>query len=235
MRVAAVQFQPTKADRAASLERLVPLAREAARDTDLVVLPELATTGYVFTSRDEILPHAEPADGPTLAALAPVAREAGAWLVAGFAEIAGDRLFNSALVIDRTGALRFTYRKTLLFQLDTAWALPGDSGYATFDTGAGTFGVGICMDLNDDRFVAWARAAAPRALAFPTNWLDQGFDVRPYWAARLRDVPSALVAANGWGVDRNVPFSGRSAILDGPRLLASAPLAGDAVVRATVG
>jgi N-carbamoylputrescine amidase len=234
MRVAAVQFKATKKDPAASLARLVPLAREAAQGADLVVLPEMAATGYVFASPDEIRPLAEPPDGPTFRALSAVAREARAWLVCGYVEREIDRLFNSALVVDCEGALRFSYRKTLLFDADTSWAEPGDSGYRTFDTGAGTFGVGICMDLNDDRFTDWVRAEKPRCVAFPTNWLDQGDNVWGYWAWRMRGTKSALVAANSYGPDGDVSFRGESAVLDGRTLLAHAGRDGDAVLRATL-
>lgn len=234
MRVAAVQFKATKRDPGASLARLVPLAREAARGADLVVLPEMAATGYVFASADDVRPFAEPADGPTFRALSDVAREAGAWLVCGYVERESERLFNSALVVDRGGALRFSYRKTLLYEADEGWATPGDSGYRAFDTGAGTFGVGICMDLNDDRFTAWVRAQGPDAVAFPTNWLDQGDEVWGYWAWRLRGARSALVAANSYGPDGGVSFRGESAVLQGRALLAHAPREGDAVLRAKI-
>ena len=161
-----------------------------------------------------------------------MARAHGSWLVAGFPEVEGDRLFNSALVLDPTGELRFVYRKTLLYEEDLHWATPGDSGYATFDTEAGDFTVGICMDLNDDRFVAWCAQARPRAVAFPTNWVEEGHRVWPYWAWRLDGTGSALVAANSWGPEGHTAFRGESAIIDARTVLAAAPPTGDGVLRA---
>ena len=234
MRVAAVQFKATKGDPSSSLSRLLPLARAAAAQADLVVLPEMATTGYMFSGAEEIDPLLEPARGPTFAALAPVARDTGAWIVCGFAERDADRRFNSALVIDPAGELRFCYRKTLLYEADETWASAGDSGYACFDTDAGRFTVGICMDLNDDRFVAWCRSANARAIAFPTNRLDQGHPIWGYWAWRLRGVRSALVAANSYGDDGSVRFIGTSAILDQRVVLDAADSAGDAVISAVL-
>jgi N-carbamoylputrescine amidase len=232
MHVAAVQFRPEKGRKAESLRRVAALARQA-RGADLVVLPEMCATGYVFPSREAILPCCEGPDGETFAALAPVARELGAWLVAGFPEVDRGRLFNSALVIDPAGGLAFVYRKTLLFEADTTWAEAGDSGYRVVDAEAGRFTVGICMDLNDDAFVRWCSGSGARAIAFPTNWLDQGTDVWSYWAWRLRPVSAALVAANTYGEDEGTRFRGRSAVLDrGPALLAAAPATGDAVIRA---
>ena len=232
MRVAAVQFRPTKGDKASSLAHLVRLATAAARGAHLVVLPEMAATGYVFPGPEAVRPLAETPDGPTFQALSRVAADAGAWVVAGLPERDGERLYNSALVISPSGSLEFTYRKTLLFQLDTTWASPGDSGYRYFATDAGTFGVGICMDLNDDRFIAWCRGSSLRAIAFPTNWVAQGVPVWPYWAWRLVGVDAALVAANTWGQDGEVAFAGRSAVVRGRDVLAAAAATGDGIIRA---
>lgn len=231
MRVAAVQFKPRRGHKAEALRALCDLVRRAAPGADLVVLPEMAATGYLFRTVEAARAVAEPPEGPTFQALAPLAAAHRAWLVAGFAEDAGSRLYNSALVIDPDGALAGVYRKTLLFPPDYWWAHPGDSGYLAFDTGRGRFGVGICMDLNDDRFVAWAATAGIEAIAFPTNWVQEDSDVWGYWADRLRGVDAALVAANSYGPEGPIAFTGRSAVLRRGEVLASAPATGNAVLR----
>ncbi|MFT4626912.1 MAG: putative amidohydrolase [Myxococcota bacterium] len=234
MRVAAVQYRATKGNHEGSLRALRELADEAAIGSDLVVLPEMAATGYLFATRADVELVAEPADGRTLAALAPVAREHGTWIVVGFPELAGEVLFNSALVIAPDGSLRFTYRKTLLYDADAHWARSGDSGYARIDTDAGSFGVGICMDLNDDRFTSWCSRASLDVVALPTCWIDEADAVWPYWLARMVRVPGALVAADAWGTDGGVSFAGQSAILQRGRVLAGTSRTGDAIVRATI-
>ena len=83
MLVAAVQFKPVKSDKARSLERIRQLATTAAHAAELVVLPEMAATGYVFESPEAIDPVAEPSDGPTFETLAEVAALNEAWIVAG--------------------------------------------------------------------------------------------------------------------------------------------------------
>lgn len=234
MKVAAVQFKGRKADPEGSLAELVALADRAAAGADLVVLPEMAATGYVFESADHVRSVAEPADGPTLAALAPVAKAHGSWVVCGFPEVDGERLFNSAIVVDPKGALAFTYRKTLLYEADVHWATPGDSGYRRLDTDHGSFGVGICMDLNDDRFVGWARAEQLDVVAMPTNWIEEGDDVWGYWAWRMLGLEGALVAANTWGPEgtgeRATAFSGASAVIRQRTVLAAAPKVGNGFI-----
>ena len=234
MRVSAVQFKARPGDPQGSLARLVSLVDEAARDADLVVCPEMALSGYIFDDAEDIRPHCEAQDGRTFSALAPVAAAHGCWIVCGYPEVAGDQLFNSALVIDRTGALVFNYRKTLLFEEDERWAVAGDSGYRTFDTGAGRFGIGICMDLNDDRFIDWLKTQSLDAIAFPTNWVEEGIDVWRYWVWRLQGVSAALVAANTYGTEAHIEFSGASAVVKGPRVLGALPREGDGILRAVV-
>ena len=130
MRVAAVQFKATKGAVEASRSALVGLTDAAATDAELVVLPEMAVTGYLFKDAAAVRAVAEAPSGPTFQALAPIAKARGCHVVCGFAEAARDRLFNSALVIDPSGALAGVYRKTLLYEADLPWATPGDSGYA---------------------------------------------------------------------------------------------------------
>lgn len=234
MIAAAVQFQPDRADPAGSRDRLLALAEEAALEADLVVLPEMAAVGYVFSDADEVRPLAERGDGPTGRALQAVAKAHGAWIVGGFAEQGEGALYNSAWVIDDQGSMRAIYRKTLLFPLDETWARPGDGRYPLLRTPFGRLGVGICMDLNDVAFTDWVAAVGLDVLAFPTNWLDQGEDIWDYWAWRLSGTNAVLVAANRWGKERGVPFRGQSAILQHDRVLAHAGISGDGIVRATL-
>jgi predicted amidohydrolase len=236
MKVGVVQFKATKGAIDASREALVSLADRAAPGTDLLVLPEMAVSGYVFPDAAAVRAIAERPAGPTARRLSEVARRHRTWLVAGFAEDAGDRLYNSAMVFDRDGALAFVYRKTLLYEADVPWATPGDSGYLSFDTGQGRFGVGICMDLNDDRFVRWVRDDRPHALAFPTNWVrdEAGTDTWNYWAWRMRDLDTALVAANTWGPEASTWFTGRSVVLQRLVVYAHLPPEGNGFARADI-
>jgi N-carbamoylputrescine amidase len=234
VQVSAVQFKPVKGEHAGSLARLTALADEAGADADLVVLPEMAATGYIFRSAGEIGRVAEPARGPTFEAWRGVCQRRGCWLVGGLPERDGDRLYNSALVIDPSGELVFTYRKTLLYEADRPWATPGNSGYRRFQTPHGSFGVGICMDLNDPRFVMWCWRSRLDVIAFPTNWIEEGIDVWPYWRDRVSGSGATLVAANTYGREEEVEFSGRSAILRGEQVLAAGERTGDQVLRASL-
>lgn len=240
MRVAAVQFRPDKGDwegSAARLEGLIELAAEEG--AGLVVCPEMALTGYLFPSPAAARAVAEPERGRTFQRFSALSARLSCHLVLGYPEVAGEGpgapLYNAALVLGPDGELLCGYRKRLLYDDDKPWARPGDRPYPLLQTPLGSLAVGICMDLNDDRFIDFLHRSRPDIVAFCTNWIHQGFDIRPYWLDRLDGLPATFVAADTYGVEIAPPmrarFLGRSAIL-GPdgRTLALAPETGDGVL-----
>lgn len=244
MRVAAIQFKAQKGrpeESLASLSQLIVAAGE--HGAQLIVCPEMALTGYLFPDAPAADAVAEPKDGPSLASLGALATRFRATLVCGYPERGrGGRLYNSARVIGPDGQLLYNYRKRLLYDSDFTWALGGDTRYpmlALWPT-ADSLSVGICMDLNDDRFTAFLRRVRPRLVAFCTNWLDQGQDVLSYWQYRLLGTQSYFIAANTYGSEEApghplTYFCGGSAILDpAGQPLARAPHTGDAVVLADI-
>lgn len=235
MKLAAVQYRPPKGEPELARPALAALVDEAGQQgAKLIVCPEMATTGYVWDSEAEIAPHAEPARGPTLAALAPVAAKHGAMVVCGFAEQAEEGLYNAALVIGPDGALLSCYRKVLLYEADKTWSRAGQQRVA-LRTRLGLVAPAICMDLNDDGLVMMLHRLGVEILAFCTNWVEEGLDVHAYWRQRLRGWRGWLVAADTWGRDRGTLFAGRSVIL-GPGGVALAELGreGDGVIVAEV-
>lgn len=236
--VAALQFKPWRGAVEENRERLAYLIRTAAEaGAELVVAPEMCTTGYVFPDRESIRPYLETRGGPTHQLFADLALELGITLAYGWAEIDSDsdRFYNAATVLFGDGRDPIPYRKRLLYEADTTWAEPGDTPYPMWTTKRGhQASLGICMDLNDDRFLYHLRESGVRLCAFPTNWLDQGFSVWNYWAYCLRETETCLVAANTYGVEDETPFRGESAVLDGRVLLAYAGPSGDDIVLAKV-
>jgi len=214
VKLAAIQYRPPKGQPVSARADLVELVGQAGSEgADLVVCPEMATTGYVWPDASALLGHAEPAAGPTFEALSPIAQQWQCWVVVGFVERVGEALYNSALIIDAQGGLAGVYAKVLLYELDETWALPGKNRFVR-DTGLGRLSCGICMDLNDPGFVTHLVEDQAEVVAFCTNWLEEGIDVLRYWRWRLQPWSGWFVAANSWGPDGDISFCGNSAILD---------------------
>jgi predicted amidohydrolase len=230
MRLAALQYRPPHGQTIQAREQLCALLLRA-KGADLVVCPEMAVSGYIFDSREEIAPHTEVADGETYSMLAECAQELGAWIVCGIAERDGDDFYNSALTIAPDGTLVSCYRKILLFEQDETWAQSGTERSLVSTDELGLLCPAICMDLNDNNFARFLVTEQPDVLAFCTNWLDEGHNILPYWRMRLFGWQGWMVAADRWGVERGVQFYGRSAILGpGDETLGVLPAEGDAVL-----
>ena len=226
--LAVVQFRPRRGARNANLERLSALTKQALiAGAKLVVLPEMAGTGYRFPNPEVIRPMSELPRGATFRVFSPLAKEYGAWIVIGFVEDSEGKLFNAAIAINPEGKLEVHYRKRLLYIDDHTWANPGDLPYPTFDTPWGKTTLGICMDINDPRFLTHIRKTKPDVLCFPTNWVDEAADVHRYWMQQLRGWNGIVVAADRWGDEDGVFFAGRSAIFKAGKTLVEGPAEGD--------
>jgi len=235
--VAAVQYEPQRGKPDSNRNRLLFLLRQAIMaEVELIVLPEMCTSGYIFPDRESILPYCEGRDGRTVRLFSSEARKWSVTVCFGWPELDKEtgKLYNSAAVCFPNGEIQF-YRKKLLFEADETWADIGDTPYPVWTAKNGSrCCLGICMDLNDDRFIQFLIEEKIRIIAFPTNWLDQGFKVWNYWAWRLRDTHSCLVAANRYGEEDETPFCGDSAVLDGRTLLGWAEEDNDQVVLARI-
>ena len=139
-----MQTAPRFGDKEANFRRIAELLDPGA--VDLVVLPELFATGYLFEDRDEAIDQAEEARASgTVEFLLEMARTRDCWMVGGFAERAGEKLFNSACVASPNG-IEQLYRKVHLFDLEKTIFDPGEDGFEVVDGPSCRIGVMICFD-----------------------------------------------------------------------------------------
>ena len=153
MRIGLIQLSPVFGQPGHNLERALSLAAPT-RKGDLVLLPELFSTGYQFRSRSEVRDLSEPIpQGPTSWALRLWCRQRGCHVVAGRAESHGGKSYNSAALFGPDGHLG-TYRKTHLFREEKRWFAPGNTGFRTWKIPGGhvsrggsyRVGIMICYD-----------------------------------------------------------------------------------------
>jgi len=213
LKVGYYQFRPFFGQVKKNVERVVT----ALSDTNahLVVLPELAFTGYYFRGRYEVISLAEdPARSETVESLVNLCRKKDFYLVAGFAERKKDRVFNSALLLGPEGLIH-TYRKLHLFYEEKKCFDAGDTELTVQTIRGAKVGIMICFD--------WIFPEVTRSLAV------QGADIICHPAnlvlnycqqtmlARCLENSVFAVAANRFGADRRphgeLKFTGSSQIV----------------------
>lgn len=195
-------------------------------NSDLVVLPELFSTGYMFSSRKELQSLAERAEeSSALGLLADVAAVERIHLVAGFAELACDgKIYNSAALIGPGGMIGI-YRKNHLFDREKEMFTPGDGPPPVFTIPGARIGIMICFDWIFPETTRILMLEGAQIICHPANL------VLPFCQAAMitRSIENGVfsVTANRIGSesagDRNLTFTGRSQVTD-PRgnILASA-------------
>ena len=221
VRVACIQFEPKIGEKQRNVERSLELiAAAASRGAQLVVLPELCNTGYVFESRREAFGMAETIpDGSTVRAWAESARSHGLYIVAGITELADQALFNSAAVVGPDGFVG-VYRKNHLWGEENLFFEPGNLGVPVFRTPIGRIACAICYDIWFPEVFRLAALQGADILCVPTNWVpmaDQPADL-PVMANVLamggaHSNSIFVAAADRVGIEREQPFIGNSLIV----------------------
>lgn len=222
MLVGVAQIEPRLGERERNREMcLARLDEAAARGCSLVVLPECASSGYVFDSAAEALVHAEEVPGPFVAALEEACARLGLHCVSGMLERDGDELRNAAVLVG-PGGLVGTYRKSHLPYLGVdRFVVPGDE-LPVFDTPIGRIGVEICYDLRFPEVTRTLALAGADIVAHPTNWpLVARPNAEILTRARAHENRLFLLTANRVGKERDAEFCGWSQICDvrGDRLV----------------
>jgi 5-aminopentanamidase len=164
------QLAPRIADVAANHRTIVRTVAEAtSAGADILVLPELSTSGYVFESADEARACAITPDDPMVGEWA-AAVSGGSVLVCGFAELGADgAVYNSALILDASGVLA-TYRKAHLWDREKLFFAAGSQPPPVVPTAFGRIAVLICYDLEFPEYTRRAALDGADLLAIPTNW-----------------------------------------------------------------
>ncbi|WP_223542868.1 nitrilase family protein [Pseudomonas sp. GL-B-12] len=229
--VACCQLAPKIGDLAYNRTLTERAIRQAAfQGAQVVVLPELVQSGYLFADRFEALSLAETTDGPILQLWHALARELNLVIVGGFCErLPGDELANSAAMIDANG-LRAVYRKAHLWDAEKDIFTAGDAPPPVVETVHGRLGMLICYDLEFPEWVRLPALAGADLLCAPVNWPDgpRPQTERPAEVLRVQANASVnrmfIAACDRYGHERGVGWVQGSVIVDADGY----PLAGPA-------
>ena len=221
VKVACLQTCPRVGDKASNVAAsLASIERAAALGARLIVLQELANSGYVFATRAEAFALAEEVpDGPTCQAWMAAAARLGVTLVAGIAERQGDALYNAAVVIGPTGYIG-TFRKVHLWNAENLFFEPGNLGFPVFKTPIGRIGVAICYDIWFPETFRLQALKGADIVCVPTNWVpipgqapgrEAMATVLAMAAAHSNSI--FIACADRVGTERGQPFEGQSVIV----------------------
>lgn len=219
--VASIQMEPRIGETAANVAHSLLMIEEAAgQGANLIVLPELCNTGYVFRSRKEARALAEPVpEGPSATAWLEIAARLGLHIVAGITERDGENLYNAAVIIGPDGLIG-RYRKVHLWADEALYFTPGNLGFPVFDTALGRIGCHICYDCWFPESFRLAAIQGAEIICVPTNWVPiPGQDPTREAMANIIVMGAAhsnsvfVAAANRIGTERGQAFIGQSLIV----------------------
>lgn len=198
-----------------NLARVRALAEEAARrGSDVLVLPELWSTGYDL---ENAAAHATPTGAGIFARVAELARRHRLFILGStLSQGENGKAKNTAVLFDPQGQRLASYSKVHLFRLmEEERYLAAGNAPALVDTPWGPAGVAICYDLRfPELFRAYALAGA-RIIFLPSEWPHPRL---AHWRTllRARAIENQLyvIACNRVGSSKGTDFFGHSCIID---------------------
>ena len=209
MKAGYLQFEPILGEpkkNIATVERLLKKASGA----DLIVIPELANSGYNFKSKEQAILLAEPADNSAyIHFLCEQAIKLNLHIVSGFHEIDNNLLYNTSVLVGPDGLIG-KYRKIHLFMNEFDFFEKGNLGLPVFDIGICNVGMLICFDWVFPEVWRILALKGADVICHPSNL------VLPY-AQQAVPVHGMInktfnITANRYGTERGVTFSGKSII-----------------------
>lgn len=217
MRVALVQLDVDLTEPVAQRVRRACEIVARERDADLVVLPEIWTTGYF--AFDRYADGAEPLDGSSARMLSKAARSAGVYLHGGsiVERAAGGRLHNTSLLFGPDGELVHAERKFHVFGYRSREAelLAGGEHPHAYRAPFGGVGMTTCYDLRFPELYRLLVEDGAEMLIVPAAWPAERL---AHWRLLIRtralENQCYLLACNTAGIQAGVALAGHSAVID---------------------
>jgi predicted amidohydrolase len=221
VRAGFLQFEVAHGDPAANLSTITEAV--SVTTADLLVLPELCTTGYLFESSAHLEEVAEPLDGQVVTTISRLAVERSLTVVFGIAERERGRVFNTAVIASSDGSV-FRQRKRHLTRLESRLFARGDQA-SRHRVPQATLGVAMCFDAWFSPRVRILSESGIEVLCCPSNF--GGADSLDVFRVRAMENRIFVIVANRIGSEAldatSVTFRGASRVIapDGTILCAA--------------
>lgn len=203
------------ADREENLRNVETIASKVTPDTDILVLPELFSTGFIQDGH-VISALAEPINGDTISLLKALSRRYGFAIAGSFLCRAGEKFHNRCFFIEPSGEETY-YDKRHLFSLSAEHEIfaPGEKLPPVIRFRGWNISIIICYDL---RFPVWCRnrRRSYDAMLVPANWpQSRGYAWKQLLIGRAIENQAVYVGANRGGSDDYGDYDDMSIIVDG--------------------
>ena len=214
IKTAICQIFTLDGDRRGNFVRIENAVREAKEaGADVACLPEMALLGWVNPDAHK---SAYPIPGSDADRLCKLAEDYDIYLCIGLAEKDGDCLYDTAILIDRTGTILLKHRKiNLLSELMTPPYTPGED-INTVETAFGRVGLLICADTHEDPILKRMAALKPDLLLVPygyaatyDEWPGHGKVLENVVRNTARRTGACVIGTNLVGQISNGPWKGR--------------------------
>ena len=165
IKVAAIQMNAVKFDKGANFKKAESMLREASsKGADIACLPECALTGYPRLNRKrlkteeeynkelkKILSIAEPIPGPYSKKFAQLAEELGIYIITGYEELRGGKVYNTCMLLNPKGEIIGKYSKIHLQDWMVDSGINHGDGFKVFNISIRDIklkvGIIICYDV----------------------------------------------------------------------------------------
>ncbi len=218
-RIACLEIEPKITALDENLEKTLSFIEKAAsQGANLIILPELCVSGYVFNSRAEAYGCSEMIpSGDSIKAWERICKEKGIFLIAGIAERENDALYNSSVYIGPDGYIG-KYRKLHLWYEEKFFFEPGNLGLPLFNSQIGRVAMMICYDMWFPEVSRIHSLNGADLLAIPTNWPEYPR------LERVQEITDKILVTHSYlngvftaacdrvGTERGTKFKGRSII-----------------------
>lgn len=214
MKIALVQLEVLSGDVEGNRQNGLKLAREATAKADIIVLPEIWTTGYGLRNLER---DAEDETGPTITALKQIAKDSGRLIISGSIPFRRNgKIYNGLVVINNKGEIICDYQKIHLFSLfnEANFFAPGEKR-CVFETNDLKGGAVICYDIRFPELIRSMALSGAQIIFVPAEWpAARGMHWRLLNQARAVENQVFVCAVNCVGEHKGSPFYGHSMIID---------------------
>jgi len=221
--VAAVQYAPKLLDVYKNLSTAKQMTFEAAaKGARVIVLPELAMSGYVINSKLEASSVCQQKNGYQTEAFIPIAKKFNCHIIFGYVELCEGKFYNSAAIVGPRGLVGNS-QKHNHWGADAMWAEQSEQLSPVIPTPVGRLGALICRDVmnnyresykfykSESRFY---KKGSVDTIALLTNWGDDYGYPDNSWVELAEETGANVIVSNRVGKERDMNYKGGSCVID---------------------